>query len=182
MIRLNTSFKKTCGLPNFSSITCGATIETEITDLEQAPVEIAKLTQILRNSVDRELQQVGFVPSEDFGLRAATSSKDDRNHTANGSSLNGNGSNGIHSSNGDWSCSPKQRNLIADLQKQLGLSDPELDERSLEFFGKTANQLNKLSASGLITALLEEAGKSNGNRNGHRNGNGSAVPAKGGNR
>jgi len=182
MIRLNTSFKKTCGLPNFSSITCGATIETELTDLEQAPVEIAKLTQILRNSVDRELQQVGFVPSEDFGLRAARSPKDDRNHTANGSATNGNGSNGNHQASDTWNCTQKQRELITDLQTRLRLSDKDLNERSLEVFSKPANQLKKLCASGLITNLLEEAGQSNGHRNGRHNGNGSAIPAKSGGR
>jgi len=181
-IKLISNYAKRLGLPGYSSHQFSVSVETELTDLERASAEIARLYQTLQHAVDREIIQTGFVPGEDYGMNTAPAAIQGGN--SNGNSSNGNGSgdsNGNHQSGKVWSCSPKQRNLITDLQKQLGLSDSELDERSLEFFSKTANQLNKLSASGLITALLEEAGKSNGNRNGHRNGNGSAVPAKGGN-
>lgn len=189
-IKLISNYAKRLGLPGYSSHQFSVSVETELTDLERAPAEIARLYQTLQHAVDREIIQTGFVPGEDYGMNTAPAAihggNSNGNHAngTNGNSSNGNGSgdsNGNHQSGKVWSCSPKQRNLITDLQKQLGLSDSELDERSLEFFSKTANQLNKLSASGLITALLEEAGKSNRNRNGHRNGNGSAVPAKGGN-
>lgn len=188
-VTLISDYSKKLGLPGFSSHQFSVSIQTELTDLDRVPAEVARLYQLLQQSVDREIQQTGFVPGDEYGITRDPVGNQAANSNGNGNGSNGNGdrppagngSNGKHPSNGAWSCSPKQRNLITDLQKQLGLSDSELDERSLEFFSKTANQLNKLSASGLITALLEEAGKSNGNRNGHRNGNGSAVPAKGGN-
>ena len=61
------------------------------------------------------------------------------------------------SGNGDWQCSVKQRRLLADLSRELKLSEAELDERSQRLFQRPARQLNKPNASSLITDLLGEA-------------------------
>ena len=59
--------------------------------------------------------------------------------------------------NGSWQCSDKQRRLLNDLSRELQLSEEDLDERAQRLFQRPARQLNKLSASGLITDLLSEA-------------------------
>lgn len=181
-IKLTSNYAKRLGLPGFSSHQFSVSVETELTDLNQASSEIARLYQSLQQSVDREIQQTGFVPGDEYGL--AETAPPSRQTAPNGNGhANGNGRsthspNGNHSAEGAWQCSDKQRSLILDLQKQLRLSDAELDEQAQHLFSKPARQLNKLSASGLITDLLERAGKSNG-RNGN---NGSPARAKGGGR
>ena len=178
MITINTFYQKRLGLPAYSSHSFQVSVESEILNLENLPNEVNRLYKLLQESVDREIQQTGFVPNDDYGLTKVpppapnSGANGDSGHS--GHSPNGNHnreSNGNHSTNGAFQCSEKQRTLILDLQKQLGLSDADLDEHSHQLFSKPVRQLNKLSASGLITALLEIAGKSNGrngNRNGHR--------------
>ena len=181
-ITLQTQFSKKCGLPNYSSISASASVEVELHDLDTIPSEIEKLYHVLQSSVDSQLaEHVGFIPDAGYGIDDAQQ-RGPNGSGHSGHSSNGNhnqGSNGNHSTNGAFQCSEKQRTLILDLQKQLGLSDADLDEHSHQLFSKPVRQLNKLSASGLITALLDMAGKSNG-RNGNRNGH--RAPVKGGGR
>ncbi|MDF1849519.1 MAG: hypothetical protein P1U85_01705 [Verrucomicrobiales bacterium] len=173
-ITLLTHYSKKCGIPHYSSISASASVEVELHDLEAIPSEIEKLYHVLQSSVDSQLaEHVGFVPEGNYGVTDVQQPSPNGNghsiHSSNGNHNHGN--NGSHSTNGAFQCSEKQRTLILDLQKQLGLSDADLDEHSHQLFSKPVRQLNKLSASGLITALLEMAGKSNGrngNRNGHR--------------
>jgi hypothetical protein len=167
-IKLTGNYAKRLGLPGYSSHQFSVSAETELTDLERVPGEVARLYQMLQLAVDREIQQTGFVPGDDYGL----DSKNGRNGSNGQSSGPGSQPAVSGASNGStqWQCSDKQRQLIVELTAQLGLSDQQINERAQRLFGQPAHQLNKLSASGLISDLLEEAG-SNGN---HRS---SAQPA-----
>ena len=173
-IKFISNYSKRLGLPGFSSHQFSVSVETELTDLERVPGEVARLYQLLQQAVDREIQQTGFVPADGYG-------ETQRSLPAN--SNNGNGSNGHHrgslpngshshsngngstprrntspvNGNGAWQCSDKQRRLLTDLSRELQLSEEDLDERALRLFQRPARQLNKLSASGLITDLLGEA-------------------------
>jgi hypothetical protein len=181
---LTSDYSKKLGLPGFSSHQFSVSIQTELTDLDRVPGEVARLYQLLQQAVDREIQQTGFVPADGYGetQRALPTSN------GNGHNAHPNGNGNVNGSlprrgtapvngNGPWQCSDKQRRLLTDLSRELQLSEEDLDERALRLFQRPARQLNKLSTSGLITDLLGEAegqrqtngggGKGNGRSNGH---------------
>jgi hypothetical protein len=162
---LTTDYSKKLGLPGFSSHQFSVSIQTELTDLDRVPGEVARLYHLLQQAVDREIQQTGFVPTDGYGetprLLPAPNSNGNGHYRSNGHDRS-NGSSPRHGSapvngNGAWQCSDKQRRLLADLSRELQLSEEDLDERALRLFQRTARQLNKPSASGLISELLGEA-------------------------
>lgn len=162
---VTTDYSKKLGLPGFSSHQFSVSIQTELTDLDRVPGEVARLYQLLQQAVDREIQQTGFVPADGYGETQRSlpvnSGNGNGQHQSNGH-FNGNGSTPRRgtapvSGNGSWQCSDKQRRLLTDLSRELRLSEDDLDERALRLFQRPARQLNKLSASGLITELLGEA-------------------------
>jgi len=192
---LTSDYSKKLGLPGFSSHQFSVSIQTELTDLDRVPGEVARLYQLLQQAVDREIQQTGFVPADGYGETQrslpATNGNGHNGHPNVNGNGNGNGNRHANSSlprrgtapvngNGSWQCSDKQRRLLTDLSRELQLSEEDLDERALRLFQRPARQLNKLSASGLITDLLGEAEglrQSNGGSHGkghsgpaHRNG------------
>jgi hypothetical protein len=190
---LTSDYSKKLGLPGFSSHQFSVSIQTELTDLDRVPGEVARLYQLLQQAVDREIQQTGFVPADGYGetqrsLPAPNGNGNGNNghHRSNGhdghSNGNGNGSAPRRSTapvngNGAWQCSDKQRRLLTDLSRELQLSEEDLDERALRLFQRPARQLNKLSASGLITDLLGEAEGQRQANGGNGNGKGHSAPA-----
>ena len=163
-ITLTTDYSKKLGLPGFSSHQFSVSIQTELTDLERVPSEVARLYQLLQQAVDREIQQTGFVPGDGYGeaqreLPAySTNGNGGRNGHHNGNdAAPRRGTAPANGGNGAWQCSDKQRRLLSDLSRELRLSEEDLDERAMRLFQRPVRQLNKLSASGLITDLLEEA-------------------------
>lgn len=189
-IKLIANYAKRLGLPGYSSHQFSVSCETELTDLTQVHEEAARLYGLLQDSVDREIQQTGFVPSDDYGDKSAVAVQNTDHHL---------------DADPVWQCSDRQRELIIGLATELNLDDASLDKRSERLFRRPAHQLNKLGASGLISDLLAEAGtrrqresrnggnpsKGNGNgangngsthasrygtRNGNGNGNGHARP------
>jgi len=180
---VTTDYSKKLGLPGFSSHQFSVSIQTELTDLDRVPGEVARLYQLLQQAVDREIQQTGFVPADGYGetQRSLPATNGIGNNGHNGHS-NGNGSTPRRGTapvngNGAWQCSDKQRRLLTDLSRELQLSEEDLDERALRLFQRPARQLNKLSASGLITDLLGEAEGLRQANGGNGNGKGHSVPA-----
>ncbi len=193
---LTSDYSKKLGLPGFSSHQFSVSIQTELTDLDRVPGEVARLYQLLQQSVDREIQQTGFVPADGYGETQrslpATNGNGHNGHPNVNGNGNGNGNRHVNDSlprrgtapvngNGSWQCSDKQRRLLTDLSRELQLSEEDLDERALRLFQRPARQLNKLSASGLITDLLSEAEalrQANGGSGGNGgNGKGHSAPA-----
>lgn len=178
-IKLITIYAKRLGLPGYSSHQFSVSCETEVTDLAQLPDEAARLYGLLQDSVDREIQQTGFVPGDDYGDNSTSSGH------ANGYSndnVNGQRSNGHHpDANPVWQCSDRQRELIIGLATELNLDNASLDKRSERLFRRPAHQLNKLGASGLISDLLAEAGtrRQREGRNGGNAGNGNGTNGRG---
>lgn len=189
-ITLTSDYSKKLGLPGYSSHQFSVSIQTELTDLERVPGEVARLYQLLQQAVDREIQQTGFVPDGGYGFRDNGTPDTSVPHRLDGGGgPNGNG--GLEQSPAPiWNCSAKQRQLIADLADELELNDDEVDARSERLFKKPAHRLDKLGASGLISDLLAEAGtrrqrnsRSNGsNGNGIRRGNHAGANGNGGGR
>lgn len=60
-IIIESNYSKKLGLPGYSSHSYSLTIRTELSDLGQLERESSKLYAILQGSVDREIQEVGFV-------------------------------------------------------------------------------------------------------------------------
>jgi len=154
-IIIEANYSKKLGLPAYSSHSYSVTIRSEVADLSQVERESSKLYAILQGSVDREIQDVGFVP------------KANGHGSPSPRSTNGHSS----QSNGDqWSCSDKQRDLILKIVDENRLDKQKVEELAKDMFQKPVKTLNKLQASGLIEELLEKYGpnKSNGNGNGRR--------------
>lgn len=147
---IEANYSKKLGLPAYSSHSYSVTIRSEVADLSQIDRESAKLYAILQGSVDREIQEVGFVPES-----------------------NGHGSTAPRSTQGPgpsqsdhWSCSDKQRELILKIVEEHRLDKQEVEDLSKQLFQKPVKTLNKLEASGLIEELLEKYGPKNARGNG----------------
>jgi len=140
MITLEANYSKKIGLPGYSSHQFSVTLKSELSDISQAEQESARLYDVLQNSVDSNIQQIGFLPGE--------------------SKPNGNG-NGHHKPEADkWACSDKQRDLILKITDEHKLDKTKVDQLAQDRFGKGVKALNKLEASGLIEELLEQTGQS----------------------
>ena len=146
MITLEANYSKKIGLPGYSSHQFSVTLKSELSDVSQVEQESARLYDVLQNSVDSNIQQIGFLPGE---------------AKPNG---NGNGhqnGNGHHKPQDDkWACSDKQRELILKITDENKLDKAKVDQLAQDRFGKGVKALNKLEASGLIEELLEQTGQS----------------------
>jgi hypothetical protein len=151
-IILEAAYSKKLGLPNYSSHSYVVSIRTELADASQVESESARLYALLQQSVDKEIQQTGFVPPEGYGT---TGTGPATNHT------NGN--------QDGWQCSDKQREFIARIVRENNLDKNEVEQLAVELHGHGVRSLNRLAASGFIDELLERYGGRK--RNGHRNGN-----------
>jgi len=168
------TYQKKLGLPNFSSHSCSVSLTVEIADVNAIGEETAKLYQLLQNSVDDQIQQVGFMPdATTYGMN-------------NGTGLNGQHSNGIghsprpngnghhrqpgngyqrqHNGNGNgevWNCTDGQRGFILRLVNENAdkLNKDDVEGIAQQMFGTGVKQLDKMQASQLIEELLERVGK-----------------------
>ncbi|TLD71658.1 hypothetical protein FEM03_05840 [Phragmitibacter flavus] len=172
-VKLSANYSKKIGLPNYSSHSFMASVEIELTDLSQVESECQRLYELLQQSVDREIQQVGFLPDTKGHAKNGVSNG---NGHVNGSGYrngsnghtNGNGSNGHHrpatngngNSNGDrWVCTEGQRGFILRIINEQQLDKQEVEDLAGQMFGLGVKQLNKMQASQLIDELLAKAGK-----------------------
>jgi len=146
MITLEANYSKKIGLPGYSSHQFSITLKSELTDISQAEQESARLYDVLQNSVDSNIQQIGFLPSE-----AAPKIN------SNG---NGNGHHTAKPQDDNWACSDKQRELILKITVEHKLDKNKVDQLAQDRFGKGVKALNKLEASGLIEELFEMTGQS----------------------
>ena len=88
---LEAAYSKKLGLPNYSSHSYVVSIRTELSDLTQVEAESARLYALLQQSVDSEIQQVGFLPdATTYGMDVAGTERsapsDDGHHHGNGQS------------------------------------------------------------------------------------------------
>jgi len=153
MITLEANYSKKIGLPGFSSHQFSVSLKTELVDVSQVQAESTRLYGQLQQSVDKSIQQIGYLPG--------TNGNGHTNGTGKGHS-NGNG-NGHHAEPPEpdkWNCSVKQRELIIKITEEHQLDKNKVDQLAQDRFGKGVKLLNKLEASGLIDELLEQNGQS----------------------
>ena len=129
---IEANYSKKLGLPAYSSHSYSITIRSEVADLSQVERESSKLYAILQGSVDREIQEVGFIPD------------------GNGSAPRTNG----HSNGDQWACSDRQKELILRVVEENKLDKQEVEALAKDMFNVPVKTLNKLQASGLIEELL----------------------------
>ena len=151
MITLEANYSKKIGLPGYSSHQFSITLKSELTDVSQVEQESARLYDVLQQSVDNNIQQIGFLPGE---------AKPGGNAHSNGNG-NGNGHpRAVLPAEEPWKCSDKQRDLILKITDENKLDKAKVEQLAQDRFGKGVKQLNKLEASGLIEELLEQNGQS----------------------
>ena len=163
-IVLEANYSKKIGLPGYSSHQYMVTLRTEVADLSQVEAESARLHALLQTSVDREIQNGGYVPDNRNGNNGRNQGNGQQSRNQNG---NGNG-NRDH-----WNCSPKQKGYILDLVERNQLDKSKVEELAQDRFGKSVRTLNKLEASGLIEELKEQIAG-----NGHGNGRSNPRPTQ----
>ncbi len=172
-IILEAAYSKKLGLPNYSSHSFVVSIRTELSDLCQVEAESARLYALLQQSVDNQIQQVGFLPDATrYGMTSAEASHQQQPMDGDGQR---HAEPPVHHQPSDyWVCSDKQKELILKLVEQHKLEKQEVEALAKEMFGLPVKTLNRLQASGLIEELLERYGKAI-KQNGHGRANGAAV-------
>jgi len=135
---IEANYSKKLGLPCYSSHSYSITIRSEVADLSQVERESSKLYAILQGSVDREIQEVGFIP-------------DGNGH---GSSPRSNNTPTSQVNNDQWACSDRQKELILRVVEENKLDKQEVEALAKDMFNAPVKTLNKLQASGLIEELL----------------------------
>jgi hypothetical protein len=147
MITLEANYSKKIGLPGFSSHQFSLTLKSELTDVSQVEKESARLYAVLQQSVDDNIQQIGFLPSEP----AKTNGNGHSNGSGNGHQRE------VRPTGADaWKCSPAQKDLILRKTDENQLDKNEVEQMAQQMFGKGVKQLNKLQAGGLIAELIEK--------------------------
>jgi hypothetical protein len=173
-IKMISSFSKKVGLPGYSSVSFGLTIESELTKIDEIEREANRAYRILQESVDRELQNPGFVPPGTYGMDPPADSAGSQR----GDSTPANVTTVANWQRGPaWKCSDKQKDLILKLVDEHQLDKADVETLALERFGKGVRLLNKVEASGIIDELLETYGAGQRERR-----NGSAYNSNRGNR
>lgn len=152
-VTLSTNYSKKLGLPGYSSHAFSASVEIEISDVNQVATETARLYGLLQASVDNQIQQTGYLPGNGDHPPA--------NGAGNGSS-NGNAHRNGGSARGSqapiWRCTPKQRELILKIIRENDLDEPRAEEISQQLLGKPLAELSKSEASQLIDELFAQPG------------------------
>lgn len=179
-VKLIANYAKKLGLPGYSSHQFSISVETELTNVEDIAATSERLYRQLQDSVDKEMQNYGFVPPDGYGM-APESDRAPRNGAAvNGHNGGGNG-NGSRNGNGDrpasapadrWNCTDGQKGLVIRLVHEHQLDKNEVEAMAQQLFGCGVTAMDKMQASQLIEDLLEKVGKkpSGQRRSGNRQG------------
>ena len=157
---LEANYSKKIGLPVFSSHAFSVTIRTEISDLSDVPRSVSQLYRVLQDSVDREIQEVGYSPVP-FG--AGSTEPRTNGHGTDQPRTNAPAS----ASDREFRCSDKQRDFFLRFIEEKKLDKRDVEKLSQELFNAPVLTLDKMSMSGLISELLSKYGDTKGG-----NGNG----------
>ncbi len=161
-VKLSANYSKKLGLPAYSSHNFSVSLEVELTDLSQVDAECQKLYSLLQQSVDREIQQVGFIPDPtSYGLNDVQhhGGPETNGHRRNGSYTNGSAAPRSGTNGERWSCTDGQRGFILRIVNENNLSKGDVEDLAQQLFSAGVRHLNKMQASQLIDELLAKAGK-----------------------
>ena len=179
-IELQATYSKKLGLPNYSSHCYVVSLRTELSDLSQVEAESTRLYALLQQSVDREVQEVGFLPdATTYGMDQGQPIHrlNGNTHGTNGHAhgRNGNGSKPVTPDRSDdedenaaaeteaaWNCSDKQRELIQKLGKQAKMDWQDVERIATARFSQPVKSLDRKQASVLIEALFAHREENSG--------------------
>jgi len=166
-VTLSANYSKKLGLPQFSSHSFSASVEVELTDLSRVESECQKLYSLLQQSVDQEIQQVGFIPEpHSYGTNGRSNGKASYAGYSPYGNTRPNGSNGhttTSNGNGDhWNCTEGQRGFLLRIINENKLNKQDVEDLSQQLYQMGMKRLNKLQASQLIEELLAKTGKPSG--------------------
>lgn len=155
-IKLSANYSKKLGLPQYSSHSFSASVEVELSDINQVEAEVQKLYQLLQHSVDQEIQHPGFVPTANTnGNGHAAPQTNVRTYP-----VNGNNRAAPPPVTDRWNCTDGQRGFILRIVSENACITKQVaEDLSQQLFGIGVKQLNKMQASQLIEDLLVKAGK-----------------------
>jgi hypothetical protein len=66
-LKLIANYSKRLGLPGYSSHQFSISVEAELNNTDDVQAEASRLYTTLQQSVDNEIQNTGFVPSNGYG-------------------------------------------------------------------------------------------------------------------
>ena len=152
-IILEAAYSKKLGLPNYSSHSYVVSIRTELNDISQVPEESSKLYKMLQEAVDKEIQEVGYMPdATQYGMN-------------NGGGRHANGNGDARRSNGEGTpITPKQLDLISRVVRENNVDKQEVENLAVQMFGAGVKLLNRMQASNLIDELFDQYGRKNGHK------------------
>ena len=146
-VKIIANYSKRLGLPSYSSHQFSVSVELELHNTSDVQAEASRLYNNLQAAVDREIQNTGFVPGEQYGIDAGGSTP---------ARVPAQRSN----QETPWKASEKQKELILNLIQDNHLELDVVEALAEEMFGTAAlPALNKIQASGLIDELLARYGK-----------------------
>ncbi len=125
-IKLIANYSKRLGLPGYSSHQFEVSIETEISNTSELPLEAERLYGSLQAAVDAQIQQVRFVPDEHYGIQPAQKPVPGvfGSQTTSTSSVRQTPPVGASETSvatvPAWKCSEKQKALIMELAGKVG--------------------------------------------------------------
>ena len=157
-IIIKSSYTKKLGLPGYSSHSYSLTVETELSDISQLDRQSAQLYATLQSSVDREIQEVGFIP--DGNCHGSSPARPSNGHATEQPRANGD-----HS---QWACSDKQKDLILKIVEEHKIEKQEVEALAKQMFNAPVKSLHKMDASSLIAELIAKYGPTKTNGNGRR--------------
>ncbi len=115
MIQIEASYSKKLGLPHFSSHAFMVTVRAEVSSLRRLETESTRLYRLLQSSVDKQVQQVGFLPdATSYGMLTPEP------QPVNGVAVSP--ATVPVAADGAWKCSDKQCKLIETTAKRMQLS------------------------------------------------------------
>ena len=151
MIVLEANYAKKLGLPGYSSHQYSISIRTELTDLSQVEAESTRLYQLLQKAVDKDIQEVGFIP--DNNTYGTNGNGHQRPHS------NGNGNHTPKPQVDKWNCTEGQKGFILRILNENNISKQDTEDLANQLFGLGVKQINKMQASQLIEELLIKSGQ-----------------------
>ena len=149
-ILLEFKYDKRLGLPGYSSHDFGVSMRTEVNDVDQIKEESERAYRLLQQSVDAQLSNSGFVPSEN-----------DKESESKGTQIKG-------TDPEKWNCTERQRGLILKILSQNDLPESAIEEVAQDLHGRPMSELGKLQVSSVISEVLDRWGR-------HKRSNGRAA-------
>ena len=140
-ILLEFKYDKRLGLPGYSSHDFGVSMRTEVNNVDQIKEESERAYRLLQQSVDAQLSNPGFVPSE------------------NGKEPESKGNQTNETDPQKWNCTERQRGLILKILNQNDLPESAIEEVAQDLHGQPMAKLGKLQVSTLISEVLDRWGK-----------------------